>query len=158
MNRATSIAALGIALLVSACTAGGDEPPPSPSLASSEPSPSETPTEEPVADLSVFGGIGLGPGAIINDFPEPGTCSGHSEYTEIKEGVQVSVLDSSGKVVALGALGPGQQMNGDCGWVFSIDNVPAGGGFYSVEVLGWESDLIPEDQVSTATFIIDPTK
>lgn len=159
MNRATPITALlGAALFMSACSTGGGEPPPSPSLASPEASPAETATQEPAADLVVFGGIGLGPGAIIPDYPEPGKCAGHSQYADIKEGVQVSVLDSGGKVVALGELGPGQLMSGDCGWIFSISDVPAGGGFYSVKVLDWQSDIVPEAEVSSTSFIVDPTK
>ncbi|UKJ63955.1 hypothetical protein H1Q78_00165 [Cellulosimicrobium cellulans] len=158
-TRAAAPVAIATALLLSACSPtivqSDDEPTEETSAASAEPIETE-PTTETAEDLMILGGIGLGPGAIIPDMPIAGSCTAHSQYTDIKEGVQVSIVDASDTVVVIGKLEAGQLVDGDCLWYFDIATVPAGGGFYSAKVLNWQSDVVPE--ASYMTFVVDPTK
>jgi hypothetical protein len=67
-------------------------------------------------------------------------------YTDIAPGTQVTVKDASGKVLALGNLGPGytsELFGGEtavagtaykCGFDFSVSNIPEGQAFYAIEV------------------------
>jgi hypothetical protein len=65
-------------------------------------------------------------------------CYGSSDsgYADLRAGAQVTVYDSQGAKIALGELGPGQR-SGDwhtCTFEFSIEDVPAEGNVFGVEV------------------------
>lgn len=147
----TAIAGL---LLVAGCgSQSGDEPPEDDTESSeSEPTPSPTPRPE---EISVVGAVALGPGAVIQGLNGEGTCSAHSEYTDIKGGVQVTILDATGAVVALTELDEGVPVEAGCAWWFTVD-VPAGGQFYSAQVLEWQSDQVAEADLATATLLVLP--
>ena len=62
-------------------------------------------------------------------------CTGSEGYDDIAAGAQVVIRDESGKSIALGRLEPGEGVSDvECRFPFSIDDVPAGQGIYSVEV------------------------
>jgi hypothetical protein len=66
-------------------------------------------------------------------------CDGTSKaagggYSDVATGVQVVISDSAGKTVAVGRLGSGATKGRFCVMPFTIANVPAGKGFYGVEV------------------------
>lgn len=64
------------------------------------------------------------------------SCWGTDGYDDIRRGADVTVTDPSGKVVALGALGSGTIVGSyvECVFSFTVANVPAGLGFYGIEV------------------------
>lgn len=71
-------------------------------------------------------------------------CTGDGGYSDIHAGTQVKITDDAGKVVALGALGPGAATKSDgyslggtdrCRFEFTVAGVPIGTGtIYGVEV------------------------
>lgn len=63
------------------------------------------------------------------------TCSGKGGYADIREGTAVTVSDAAGATVALGQLGAGHVDSSiGCTFPFSVAKVPAGKGFYGIEV------------------------
>jgi len=140
-----STAAVAVAVsLLAACGTGGEGAPVS--------SPSPTATH---ADLTVTGAVALGSGAVIHGLPEEGQCRAHSQYSDIKGGLQVSILDATGTVVAVAELDEGKTTGADCVWWFTT-TVPAGGRFYSAEVLDWESDKVAEADLATDVLQVLP--
>lgn len=68
-----------------------------------------------------------------------GPCTGDGGYDDLHAGATVTVTDADGSVVALGSLGSGRlQSDGSafppCVFPFTVSDVPAGFGFYGVEV------------------------
>jgi hypothetical protein len=66
-------------------------------------------------------------------------CDGTSEaagggYSDVATGVQVVVSDSAGKTIAVGALSRGATKGQSCVMPFTVGGVPAGKGFYGVEI------------------------
>ncbi len=61
-------------------------------------------------------------------------CTGFSGYEDIAAGASVTVYDSSGKVVATGALGTGKPDSAACVFPVRVPEVPGGSKFYRVEV------------------------
>jgi len=62
-------------------------------------------------------------------------CGGQGGYSDINAGADVTVTDGAGAIVGLGHLGsPDQVGSEDCSFPFSVSDVPAGKGFYGVEV------------------------
>lgn len=61
-------------------------------------------------------------------------CTGYSGFDDISEGASVTVYDSTGKVVASGALGAGKPKSAACVFSVSVPGVPEGSKFYQVEV------------------------
>ena len=123
-----------------------------------KPTPTSTAVQSAPASVAigVIGAVALGKGAVIHDLPKAGQCTAHSEYTDIEEGVQVSILDSSGAIVALAKLGPGTtDPAGDCIWTF-VAQAPAGGKFYSAKVLNWKSDQVAEADLATEILKVLP--
>jgi hypothetical protein len=83
--------------------------------------------------MAVTGTVDVNDGADGRHYGQP--CTTVGGYQDIAEGAAVVVSDSAGKTVALGRLGPGKGVlgNNDCGFSFTV-NVPAGLGFYGIEV------------------------
>lgn len=136
------------ALTTAGCGGGGTSTDPT----VTSPPPKATPTPGP---LTITGAVALGPGAVIQDIPEAGQCSAHSQYADIEEGVQVSILDATGAVVAVADLDAGVTADTGCIWWFTA-TVPAGGKFYSAEVLDWASDKLAEADVATEVIEVLP--
>lgn len=64
-----------------------------------------------------------------------GSCWGIGGYDDIKSGAQVTVRDNTGASVGLGELESSEVWAGEtCLLKFSVEDVPAGSGIYSVEV------------------------
>lgn len=65
-----------------------------------------------------------------------GGCAGANGYNDIGQGAAVVVSDAVGATVALGRLDEGHiaPEGGRCVFAFSVPNVPAGKGFYGVEI------------------------
>lgn len=89
--------------------------------------------EAPPAGFPVVGSI------LVRPHTGGADCTGDSGYEDIKTGAQVAITDSTGKTVGLGSLvADGEQVLSDtvsgCRFTFAIPNVPAGSGFYGVEV------------------------
>lgn len=65
-------------------------------------------------------------------------CAGASGYSDIAEGTAVTVSDATGTTVALGRLDHGRNDGSlgrqQCSFTFVVAGVPAGKGFYGVEV------------------------
>ena len=63
-------------------------------------------------------------------------CSGSGGYSDIQQGVGVTIYDASQKAIALGDLGPGLSRNWDCKFQFTVSDVPIqeGSNIYSIEV------------------------
>ena len=150
--------ALAAVTLLGACSAPqpGAAPSTSEPLATASSSPAPTATPHLV---TVSGVVGLGHGATLQNFPTDGQCSAISVYTDIQEGSQVKITDSSGAVVALGALAAGVPIgDGDlkgCGWFFTA-LAPTAGSFYQATVLGWSSDLVAEADLPTTRLLVLP--
>lgn len=70
-------------------------------------------------------GVALGSG-------EP--CSGTGGYSDIDFGTQVNVTDADGTLVATGSLGLGEKTEAGCAFPFTVDEIPPGSKFYTVEV------------------------
>ncbi|WP_285737688.1 hypothetical protein [Kitasatospora phosalacinea] len=62
-------------------------------------------------------------------------CAGSGGYNDIRTGAGVTVYDESGKVLAIGALGPGVTQGVDgCAFTVNVTKVPRGPKFYQVEI------------------------
>ncbi|MFF7413819.1 hypothetical protein [Streptomyces lydicus] len=63
-------------------------------------------------------------------------CTGYKGYDDISEGTAVTVYDTSGKLIAKGALGAGtsDDVSGVCEFDVRVPDVPKGEKFYQVEV------------------------
>jgi hypothetical protein len=72
------------------------------------------------------------------DVPTPGSpCRAKSGHGDIEEGTQVAVLRDAGGTLALGQLGDGRAggpLNDFCLFPFTVQDVPAGEGFYKIEI------------------------
>jgi hypothetical protein len=71
---------------------------------------------------------------------EGSPCEGQGGYSDIVEGSQVVITNSSGEAIALGALGPGSTVEDNawyqCHFSFAVEDVPADGTIYGVEISG----------------------
>lgn len=61
-------------------------------------------------------------------------CAGKGGYADIRAGAQVVITDSAGATIAIGSLDAGSVDGRGCVLPFSVPNVPAGKGFYGIEV------------------------
>src|SRR4051812_9184682 len=77
------------------------------------------------AIVSIRGDVTLTSGGSIAH-PGDGSCAGISGFDDLATGTTVTVHDQTGKVIAIGALGPGTYHGGQFACVFSLDvpNVP----------------------------------
>jgi hypothetical protein len=135
------VAVLVVAAAAAAITVGltrGNDKPTSRSLSTLTPTP---------AVFQVLGVIRLQLGGFT--WGEAGDsdlrCHGYQGFADIQPGAQVVVRDSHGATVAIGSLAQGTAENIEdsgsgfkrattCALPFTVDGVPAGKGFYSVEV------------------------
>lgn len=67
-------------------------------------------------------------------------CEGQDGYSDIVEGSQVVITNSSGEAIALGALEPGRTVEDNawyqCHFTFTVEDVPVDGDIYGVEISG----------------------
>jgi hypothetical protein len=61
-------------------------------------------------------------------------CAGTGGYSDLREGASVTVYGKSGERLGLGSLDSSYGEEGFCIFSYSIPDIPAGEGFYSVEV------------------------
>lgn len=61
-------------------------------------------------------------------------CLGQGGYSDIRVNVQVVVTDASGKTVGIGQVEKSENKGLFCDYAFVVQDVPAGLGFYGVEV------------------------
>lgn len=89
------------------------------------------------ATLIINGNLRLTDSSGVQNLDDT-ACQGMGGYNDIKQGSSVSVTDSAGKVVGIANLGVGKLigsgMTRECEFSFSVFDVPAGLGFYGVEV------------------------
>jgi hypothetical protein len=119
---------------ITACTA--DKPPAAPVAA---------PASSAPAVFTVTGALTLGLGDFMWDGDKQ-VCWGSGGYDDMKLGTQVVVSDAAGATIAIGAISDASPVLGDrtgddgdpladgCELSFFVDGVPAGKGFYGVEV------------------------
>ncbi|MDQ7910789.1 hypothetical protein RB614_40490 [Phytohabitans sp. ZYX-F-186] len=126
IGRALRLAVVGaVALAAAACSAdeSGTSPDDSPS-GSSAPT---TPTT-----FAITGDLLL---KDVDSAVGDGSCDGRGGYSDIRYGAQITVTGANGDIVAVGELGPGVVSSvGVCRFGFGVPGVPAGLGFYGVEV------------------------
>lgn len=99
--------------------------------------PTATTTATDPASFAVYGSLEMPIHETVYDSMGR-TCAGDGGYDDIRAGAQVVVTDADGGTVALGELSQGR-MDGSvpdatCQWRFTVADVPAGAGFYGVEV------------------------
>ena len=93
--------------------------------------------EEKTSTIDVVGNIRLTDSGIERD---GGDCYGTGGYSDMGPGSQVVVRDASGTTLAVGSLDVGKVPTGEayasvlCDFAFTVPDVPAGEGPYSVAV------------------------
>jgi len=88
------------------------------------------------ATFQVSGTLTLAEGQFITT-DDIGGCRGQGGFDDLALGAAVTITDASGAVVAvsqLSGMNAGDGMQGTCELAFSVPNIPAGKGFYGVEV------------------------
>lgn len=60
-------------------------------------------------------------------------CSSKGGFIDIREGAQVVVSDASSTTIAIGTLGRGEVVGGECRFPFTV-SAPEGHDFYGIEV------------------------
>ena len=139
MTRRTSIIAAALVLAVAGC--GQD----------SEPAADPSPTPAPI---TVRGQLTL---ELPNFVWNPGVCAGREAFDDLTEGASVVVTDNATVTVGMGKLGPGEPaLNPDdpgraksCTFPFTVNDVPAGKGFYGIEVAGHGRVQFTESQLAS---------
>lgn len=159
-NQKVPLGAIAVALTFALMGCAGEpvtEQPTTEAKTTDVPAVTEPTTEAP-ATIKLYGAIGITAKWTIELAQEDRKCSGHSEYSSIKEDVQAKVFDSTGAIVGTASLGPAffHEDSGGCIWYFDVE-VPEGGKFYSAQVLDWVSDAVPEEDFPNATLAILPT-
>ncbi|MEU7026533.1 hypothetical protein AB0A60_07525 [Streptomyces sp. NPDC046275] len=61
-------------------------------------------------------------------------CTGLDGYSDIRQGAQVNVTGADGTLVATSELGSGTKTVLGCEFPFSVEGIPQGSKFYTVEV------------------------
>lgn len=62
-----------------------------------------------------------------------GTCTGTSGYDDLAGGTSITVYNNNGKVISVGQLDDGHEIDGSCLFTWSISGVPKSP-FYKVEI------------------------
>jgi hypothetical protein len=99
--------------------------------------PTAAPASSSAGTLTIQGGLTLNASLSVLNLDDL-HCEGMDGYDDIRAGTSVTVADASGATIAVGKLGDGR-LNGSgftrtCGFVFTVADVPAGKGFYGIEV------------------------
>jgi len=84
--------------------------------------------------------------------PTDEDCTGYSGYDDITKGAAVTVYDSSGKVVATGALETGKPDSAACVFIAVVPGVPEGSKFYQVEVSHRGKVTLPAAEAKAGKF------
>lgn len=164
MRRA--VAAAAVALLLAACSNGGTDQEGPAAPATSEPATAAaTPevTETPGPDaLSAFWHVETPPQDTL--VSADGGCTpftGHNvtddRLRSLRDGDQVRIEDAAGSVVAIGELYRRTNDADGCAWGFLIEDVPAGGTFYTATIGDWESAVLAEDDVTAGMLLFEFT-
>lgn len=107
---------------------------------------SDSPTPSTPATLTVAGTVTVEADTMSSEHAMGGACVTDGGYSDIRTGAQVTVADSAGKAIALGALesgyvtevfGPGTAVEGmayKCSFGFTVNDVPSSEQIYSVGV------------------------
>jgi hypothetical protein len=78
-------------------------------------------------------------------------CVGDGGYSDIGPGAQITVRNGSGDILGVGSLGSGTPTSGApkarCTYRATVDAVPAGEGFYSVEIASRGEITQPEAEL-----------
>lgn len=77
-------------------------------------------------------------------------CEGDGGYDDMTEGAVVTVYDSTGSVVGVGALRAGLATGSLCAWSFEVTGVPDAQ-FYQVEVSHRGKVAVPRTEASTVS-------
>lgn len=104
------------------------------------------------ATFSVTGTVSLRAGQFIT--VESNGCRGQDGYDDIEMGASVTITDANGTVVGVGqinSLNNDGGMAGTCDLSFQVDGVPAGKGFYGVEVSHRGSVKEPEAELKAGS-------
>lgn len=118
-------ATVAVVLLVAGCGADGGS------------SATGTTASSTPSGFKVQGVVSVSAGKTVpgqTEYTDGGDCVLGGGYDDIRQGAQVTVKDQSGNVVALGALDAGHIQRQRCQFGFTVENVPDGKDFYSVEV------------------------
>lgn len=155
MRRATTTVLAALALLLAGC-ADGESGEQATTPAASEPASTrsaaheETQTPEPET-LTAFWHVELPPDASL--VTADGGCSPFTMHKvtddrlrSLDTGDQVRIEDAAGAVVAIGELSRKPNNAGGCTWGFMVEDVPAGGQFYTAVIGDWESAVLAEDE------------
>jgi hypothetical protein len=102
------------------------------------------------ATMTIHGKLTLT--ATVDDWYPGHDCSGEDGFSDIKPGAEVVVSDDTGKTLAIDALGVGAIGNilEECVFPFTVNNVPAGKGFYGVTVSHRGTVKFREAEVASA--------
>lgn len=104
--------------------------------------------------------------AILTDpnWPTNGSkdCEGTEEFSYVKEGAALTVLDAAGATVALARLPQGQDVRTSetlpiqCNFVVPISGIPASSQFYSVVIEGGEPIQLTADELQAGPKLLLP--
>ncbi|PXY20327.1 hypothetical protein [Prauserella endophytica] len=111
--------------------------------------------------VTITGGsgiVGVSSGGVF--YGDHGSCRGVDGYSDLTPGSTVSIANSSGEIVALGAIEVGESKTGvtepGCMLHFNVHEVPAGDGPYQVAVGHRNAVPASEDELrSGALLVID---
>lgn len=95
-----------------------------------------TATSAAPATFQISGTLTLTEGQFIT-IDDIGGCRGHGGFDDLTLGASVTITDAAGGVIGvsqLSGMNASDGMHGTCDLAFSVPNVPAGKGFYGVEV------------------------
>jgi hypothetical protein len=118
---------------------------------------------KPPATITVKGSFYIvGDNSLTAETPAIGVaCFGYHGYDNIKLGAQVTISDAAGTTVALGTLLDGKLENTgtntrECMFAFTVPNVPAGKGFYTVSVEGHDKKYSEADMAYPLMLSVGP--
>lgn len=120
---------IAVALLIAGCGSSG--------ATDTKPAASRPAASSPARTFPVHGSLTLTLGQFSGD-PDNllAGCAGEGGYDDLHAGTSVTVTDAAGATIGLGKLGQGFLNPGasTCSFSFNVTNIPAGKGFYGVEV------------------------
>jgi hypothetical protein len=156
-TRRAVVAAVGVVVgagLVGsawALTAGGGETPTAtPTVTVTELATLAVPEATPEPDTFILLGTFELTDGVIGD--GAGGCKGTDGYSDIFEGTSVTVYDAEGTVIATGYLGESTRNGSTCEFQVAVSDVPAGEGFYSLEISHRGQVQLSEEEARTGAF------